>query len=357
MNAPFPLPARYRPNNKLFKGGQSSVQICLDKFLDRQVAVKMLRSSGSLTSLRDELRIISEIRSKHVVDLYDTILAADGSSVMGLVEEYVPGPTLAEAIQANQGLDFYNVLWQICCGVSDIHKHGKIHRDLKPENLKFDSEGVLKILDFGLSMDAAGAATLHSRGSHYYAGPELFDVPPISISAALDVYSIGVLAWFVANNGVLPSFLWDFRRKALTQPLSIASIVSGISPQLANRLDLSLSLDATMRPTANDLRESFSAELLKGKHRAQITLRNQKHFIDKIGQGVKLSSGSDSVVVMYNGFNFTAVQCAGDVFLNNAILNDEDILPNSCVITLGRPELGAQRLFVPIDMSHPEVTL
>ena len=73
-------------------------------------------------------------------------------------------------------------MWQICFGVADIHAHKKIHRDLKPDNLRFDKEGILKTLDFGLSVDSEDAETLRSRGSFYYAAPELFGIPPVKIT-------------------------------------------------------------------------------------------------------------------------------------------------------------------------------
>ena len=138
-------------------GGQGYVYIYKDTFLQRAVAIKEMKHPGDAHALRDELAKIREIRSRHVVEVYD-LFEAKRSDRVALVEEYVPGPTLEELAASGGGPsenEAIKILWQIASGLADIHGHGVIHRDIKPQNMKRDGEGIIKILDFGLSSIAA----------------------------------------------------------------------------------------------------------------------------------------------------------------------------------------------------------
>jgi serine/threonine protein kinase len=89
----------------------------------------------------DELRLrantaIQAIRSRHVAHLYDVVESKKG--VIGLVQEFVPGSDVGAWAANKDGADGSEhcliVLYQIACGLSDIHASGKIHCDIKPRN-------------------------------------------------------------------------------------------------------------------------------------------------------------------------------------------------------------------------------
>lgn len=75
-----------------------------------------------------------------------------------LVMEYIPKRNLFLQIPKRKGLNEDRAFWffiQTVAGVYFLHKHGFIHRDLKPENLLIDDNHIIKICDFGWTVDNA----------------------------------------------------------------------------------------------------------------------------------------------------------------------------------------------------------
>src|SRR6185312_10815437 len=100
--------------------------------------------------LLDELAALSAIRSKHVVQVYDVVRAADGS-IKAVVEEYLSGDDIEGKPAPKDTRTTLDLLYPIAAGIADIHAHGRVHRDIKPGNMKRDADGCLKIFDFGLA--------------------------------------------------------------------------------------------------------------------------------------------------------------------------------------------------------------
>lgn len=175
-DAPFALPDRYVPLGERREGGQAFVYIYEDRFLERKVAVKVMKDIANLDGLQKELSIIQGIRSRYIAELYE-LVHAKRSSMVALIQEFVPGESLNEWSKSTSAETILKALYQLAAGLCDIHSHGKIHRDIKPENLRFDDEGVLKILDFGLGQGAEGAFTVNSRGTLFYLAPEMYGAP------------------------------------------------------------------------------------------------------------------------------------------------------------------------------------
>ena len=93
MAFPFKLPPRYVYEGPTLSGGQGDVYVCRDTYLNRKVAIKVLVDSGDTVALRKELSAIQSVRSRHVAQLYDTVRPPKGAGI-GLVQEFVPGPTV-----------------------------------------------------------------------------------------------------------------------------------------------------------------------------------------------------------------------------------------------------------------------
>src|SRR5437667_12663682 len=125
------LPSRYQPTGRHFGGGQGVVSVWKDQSLGREVAVKVLSSGGIGGSLRDEAALLATIRSKHVVELFEVgVDLSTGKEY--LIMEFVGGSEL-NGYKPNDLQSLYLTLYQITCGLADIHAAGCIHRDLKPD--------------------------------------------------------------------------------------------------------------------------------------------------------------------------------------------------------------------------------
>src|SRR5690349_19523461 len=99
----FKIPNRYEYLGPRILGGQGYVYVYKDTFLARPVAIKEMKRIGDAKVLRDELAAIGEIRSRHVIEVYD-LFEAKNSDRLALVEEYVPGQTLEEIAKAAEGV-------------------------------------------------------------------------------------------------------------------------------------------------------------------------------------------------------------------------------------------------------------
>jgi serine/threonine protein kinase len=352
---PFGLPERYKFSGERLEGGQGYVYICDDTFLARRVAIKVMKNVLDASALRSEFAALRDVWSQHTAEIYDLVLAKR-SGMAGLVQEYVPGPSLEQyaAGELSDG-EYIRTLWQLARGIADIHTCGKIHRDIKPSNVKFDAENVLKILDFGLSSPIdPNSETLAARGSRCYLAPEFYDTPPIPLTTTSDVYAFGVVAWCLATKANLPRQL---RAVPPAKPPSIETVMSTLPTDIVGIIDSTLSANPADRPAMDSVRSFLERRLLHGKHRAVFCFRGAITELSIPGKSIVARVGSDSITILYDGLSFRVTAIGGDVFVNNTRVEVDDQMPHSCVITLGHGSLGYNRTFVTMDMSHPEVLL
>jgi eukaryotic-like serine/threonine-protein kinase len=136
-------------------GGMGEVYRARDPRLGREVAIKVLPAERMADENRrrrfvQEARAASALSHPNIVTIYE-IESADG--VDFIVMEYVPGKTL-DAVIPRQGMRLGEVLRiaiPIADAVARAHAAGIVHRDLKPANVVVGSDGVVKVLDFGLA--------------------------------------------------------------------------------------------------------------------------------------------------------------------------------------------------------------
>lgn len=146
---------RYKILSKIGAGGMGEVYRAFDPRLNREVAIKVLPPSLSnneerLRRFELEAQAAGGLRHPNILAIYD-VNTHDGSPYV--VSELLIGETLREMMDAgpiamDKTLDY---ALQTVRGLSAAHEKGIIHRDIKPENLFVQSDGQLKILDFGLA--------------------------------------------------------------------------------------------------------------------------------------------------------------------------------------------------------------
>lgn len=348
------LPVRYKPISAPLAGGMGEVIPCQDAVLDRKVAIKVIQDTVNRRRMLDELKALLKMRSKHVVQVFDVIQMGHD---LGIVQEFIEGGDLFHpSLAPTSKIDFYKVLWQIASGISDIHGVGVIHRDIKLNNIKIDSEGVVKIFDFGLARnDGPAASTVGFVGTRGFAAPELY-AASAKFTAAVDTYAFGASALFLAAKG-LPADLMT-QPPNLTGASYFSSTPIGIAPEIAEILDSCLAARPQDRPAMSAVRDLLARHVLFDRHQALLVFQGKPSYLNAASRSVKLNLPKmGDIQIKYDGLDFRVAALGGDVYVNNQRLAVGDSLPGSCVVSLGAPDQGMRRTHVTFDLSNPEIVL
>jgi predicted Ser/Thr protein kinase len=199
---------RYRVVRELGRGGMGVVYLAHDERLDRLVALKLLPpylSADRKAALRliDEARAASALDHPHIITIYEIGEAADARLFLAMA--YYEGETLRERIARGPlAIDEVRALaTQIAEGLAAAHRKGIVHRDIKPENLLITTDGVVKIVDFGLAKVGGQALTRPgvAPGTAAYMSPEQTRGGPVD--ARTDLWSLGVVLYEMLT-GVRP---------------------------------------------------------------------------------------------------------------------------------------------------------
>jgi len=192
-------------------GGMGVVYKGRQPFLDRQVAIKLIRpdaadKEGSRQRFIREARALAKLLHPYIVTVFDFGEAGD---LCYLVMEYVEGTSLRQllarkAVSARDVLDF---MPQIGAALQHAHENGIIHRDVKPENILVDRRDRVRLVDFGLAkvFGPQGQVSPEDHqvsGTLGYMAPELFSLPA-SVDHRADIYSTGVV-FFELLTGEIP---------------------------------------------------------------------------------------------------------------------------------------------------------
>ena len=152
----------YEIVSPLGAGGMGEVFRARDTKLNRDVAIKVLPDSLALDRERRarferEAQMLAAFNHPRIAQIYGVIelgeREARHSGGLALVMEYVDGEDLAVRLALGPIPldDAVAIAVQIAEGLEAAHERGIVHRDLKPANVKVTSEGVVKVLDFGLA--------------------------------------------------------------------------------------------------------------------------------------------------------------------------------------------------------------
>jgi serine/threonine protein kinase len=195
------LPAtvgRYEVRGLVGEGSMGRVLLAHDPVLDRDVAVKHLRSdlkiprdvrAGLLTRMRHEARAAARVAHPNLVVLHD--MGEDDAVGLYLVFEYVEGLTLKQRIAEGRlpPAEVARLARELGSGLSVAHDAGILHRDVKPENVILARYGG-KIADFGIARIPDSTLTHQGglMGTPAYSAPETFRAG--KFSPASDQFSL-----------------------------------------------------------------------------------------------------------------------------------------------------------------------
>ena len=347
------LSNRYSLPSNFATGGMGEIFKCTDTHLNRDVILKILREGEDSRRLLDEQKALLQIRSRHVVQLYDIIeVEINDEHRKALILEYIDGETLAPG-SFELGESYLKALWQISCGLEAIHKAGIIHRDIKPSNIKVDASGNIKILDFGLSRrQGQDAATVNAIGTPIFMAPELWKKDDVSFDSSIDLYAFAITALALIKNPRIPAALSAYP-PAPIQKGELADYLDGIPDDIIDLIELCLSHNINIRPTISTIEQVLKRHLLHNKHRALLVANGTIYELHKNSTNINVSiTPLGAISINYDGYQFTIKNQTGAVTVNNSKLSDGEILPHCCVLTFGT---SSNRKFITFDVSNPEV--
>jgi serine/threonine protein kinase len=238
--------AKYRPIRKLGSGGMGSVWLAEHKVMHRLVAVKAIRPEFlSNTTAKDrflrEIRATAQLQHPNIVASFD---AEESDGVCLLAMEYVPGEVLTTILDRGaMPIDAAcRAVRDAALGLHHAHEASLVHRDVKPSNLIRTTDGMVKVLDFGLVV-ASDAAESGLTGVNVVMGTPDYIAPEQAENAKLadarsDIYSLGCTLYHLLS-GQVPfpreSTLKKLDAHRSTEPKPIRGLPQSLVPIL-NRM-------------------------------------------------------------------------------------------------------------------------
>ena len=207
----------YELDEVLGEGGAGTVYLASEVAADRLVAVKLAKTADAELVFREEMRCARKLVHPRIVRALASGRTAEGRGF--LVLEYVPGGTLAEAVEAgrcSEPRDVLGLMLEVTRAVQHAHEHAVLHCDLKPENILLDAHDMPRVSDFGVArrLRVGASAEKYSTSEGACLGgtigwmspeqtrlvgnsdPEAFS----ELTVASDIFSLGVLLyWLVAR--------------------------------------------------------------------------------------------------------------------------------------------------------------
>ena len=195
-------------------GGMGKVLLAIQRPLQREVAVKMLRNAdltGKLTAeLMREAMVTGRLEHPNIVPVHTLGKAHDGAPffVMKRIEGTPwrvlldePGALQKLGRRAEDPLGFHlGVLLEVCHAVSFAHSRGVLHRDLKPDNVMLGSFGEVYVLDWGIAVTTKADPLLSLAsdsngicGTPSYMAPEMAEGDGAKLSERTDVFLLGAV--------------------------------------------------------------------------------------------------------------------------------------------------------------------
>jgi len=221
----------YRLVASIGTGGMGSVYraVRTDGAFDKPVAIKLLIfDAGDLRSrFKQEQRILGNLNHANIATLLD--VGRDPNGAPYFVMEYIDGVPITRYVRERE-LDVaerIRLFLPILDAVQSAHSQLIVHRDIKPGNVLVDTQGMPKLLDFGIAKllgdSVAPMATRTGVGplTPEYASPEQVRGQPVGTPS--DLYSLGVLLYELVT-GKRPYEIVD------TSPIGVERVVGEVEP-------------------------------------------------------------------------------------------------------------------------------
>ena len=222
--------------NKLGEGNGGSVSKCTLVNGSQIFALKLINADPNPNIQKQIIRELQYNRvcdSPNIVKYYGTFMV-EKQLMIGISMEYMGGRSLDAIYKRVIELDPTNrinekvlgkVAESILTGLNYLHQQRIIHRDIKPSNILLDSEGNIKLCDFGVSGEVVNSLATTFVGTQYYMAPERIMGKPYTVSC--DIWSLGLTLLEVAICKF--PFITD---DTMVGPIELLSLILEYEPKL-----------------------------------------------------------------------------------------------------------------------------
>jgi serine/threonine-protein kinase len=235
-NTPLPVSiGRFQIQEVLGRGGMGEVYKAFDPTLQRTVAVKTVRPDIDrpeyLDRMMREAQACARLSHPNIVTVFE---AGQDNGVVYIAMEYLQGKNLADVLETQllSVEEKVRILSKVLEALHHAHDLNVVHRDIKPSNIHLQSDGTIKLMDFGLARVLVAdtlTASGNVLGTPHYASPE--QLRGEAVDCRTDIYSTGVMAYEMLTG----------RRPFEPDNESISSVILKVIQQPAAPMDTDLS--------------------------------------------------------------------------------------------------------------------
>ncbi|KAJ6239144.1 mitogen-activated protein kinase kinase kinase a [Anaeramoeba flamelloides] len=263
INLPFSTKneIRWRKDALLGQGSFGKVYLGFNLDSGELIAVKQIPQSEhnpkEMDQLQQEVQLMAQLEHENIVKYLGTSKDED---FVNIFLEYIPGGSLSSLLSRFGGLEESVIQLytrQILQGLKYLHNHSILHRDIKGANLLVDTDGSIKLADFGAAKKITGYSqpdeTTSLRGTPFWMAPEV--IRSNTYRKESDIWSLGctVVEMLIAQHP------WAEYNETVSVLFHIATCKTGpaypttISEECKDFLDLCFQIDPDDRPTTGIL--------------------------------------------------------------------------------------------------------
>ena len=267
VSAP-PMIGKYQVIDELGRGGMGVIYKAFDPGIGRTVALKLMseqlaRDAEFRERFLREARGVGILQHPNIVTIHEL---GEWQGAPFIAMEFLQGRSLEDILQQEKAATplekRLEIVTQVCRGLDYAHARGIVHRDIKPANVMVTTDGVAKVVDFGIARlaDQKLTNTGHVLGTVSYMSPE--QLQGKALDGRSDIFAVGVML-FEALTSVLP-FAAEDTGSAITntlyrQPPSLANFLANYPKGLDAVLAKCLAKDPAERfQTAGELADRLA---------------------------------------------------------------------------------------------------